>query len=366
MTVTAKHWEGTPEAMHDRTAEIEKLIADFPEVKPPTVKGSVKFEIDPNAQPPGVKHGALMVNDDRYRQSWEHTRSDLGDQSMSSYDMSLSTIAAYAEWTDQEIVNLLIAHRRERGNPEKALRSDYLERTLQRARQATVVHLKDYEAAEVHRTGETREIPAQEGFAELSMLLALDVERVIQRGLDPANYAIQTKDHGEIHIGGGEILLSATKARVKLIEKTGIYLPKMKAKDWERVVALVIRLAELEEMGEGQRAAQALSWIESYFLTQARSQPESREGLATSLATNDWSFIWENVVYIRVQHFSQYLFKTLGEKVSTQNLTVRIAEVGWKAHEFRYRDETGTRKRINTWIEACPKAPQEEEEGGQE
>jgi hypothetical protein len=352
MTVTAKHWEGTPEAMHDRTAEIEKLIADFPDVKPPPVKGEVSFEIDPEAQPPGVKHGALLMNDTRYRGSWEHTRTDLGDQSLSSYDMSLATIAAYAEWTDQEIVNLLISHRREHGNPEKALRSDYLSRTLDRARQATVVKLRDYEAAEVHRTSETREIPTQEGIAEISYLLALDVERVVQRGRDPASYSLQTKGHGELHIGSAEVLTSGPKARNGIMEKTGVYLPSMKKKEWERIVALVIQLSEYEEMGEGQRGTQAVSWVESYLHTQVRSQPEDRKGLAAALETSDWSFVWENVTYLRLAHFSQYLFKALGERVSTQHLAVRIAEVGWKAHRFRYRDEADQRKEANTWIEA--------------
>ncbi len=124
----------------------------------------------------------------------------------------------------------------------------------------------------------------------------------------------------------------------------------MKTKEWEKVVAIVIQLAEQEEMGEGQRAAQAVSWVESYLHNEARSQPEDRKALTAAIEASNWSFIWENVVYIRLAHFSQYLYKAAGERVPTQHLAVRIAEVGWKSHRFRYTNEAGERKEVKTWV----------------
>lgn len=338
ITVTSKHWLDTPDRLEEATDAVEKLVADFPApVTLQIVRSAENFTIDPAAEPPGLKFGALLLNDKRFKASWEHNRKDLKDQSLSSYDMSLATLAAYAEWTDQEIADLLIAHRRESGNPEKALRSDYLQRTLERARQATVVHLKDYEAAEVHRVGETREIEPREGLTELSTLLAINVTRVVQRGLDPAFYSLET-DHGDIHIGGGEILLSANKARARMIEKSEIYLPKMNAKQWEKVVALIIRLHEYEEIAEGQRDQEILTWVDAYLSDKPPEQPADSKALAMAIKTGSWPIEWDEKIQVRSSDLKRFIFATMGEKPSTAAICTRLRASGWYPQKLQSRE----------------------------
>jgi hypothetical protein len=73
-------------------------------------------------------------------QTWNRQRADLPDQSQSGYDLSLATLAALHGWSDQEAANLIIAARRlHNEKPQKALRDDYIRRTLARARQAAAV-----------------------------------------------------------------------------------------------------------------------------------------------------------------------------------------------------------------------------------
>jgi len=348
ITVTAEHWPGTPETLCERTDVIEKIVADFPKAAVPVPEVDFEVEIDPDAKLDGEKFQALMENEKRFHASWNHTRRDLSDDSLSSYDMSLSTIAAYAQWSDQEIANLIICHRRKYGNPDKALRRDYLRRTITRARQAVLVNLEDYQAAEVHRTGETREVAHDEGLAALSALLTFNVRRVVQRGRDPAYFALETDD-GEIHIGSAEILLSPAKARARIIAKSP-YFPKMTGKNWEHCIALICRLREIEDLGEGQRAQEAQSWVENYFREQPRGEPSNRKELADTILHDGCSFVWEGEIYLRSAHFSQYLFKYQGEKIPPKSLTVRLAEMGWKPHRFRFRDDKGARGECATWI----------------
>ena len=95
------------------------------------------LELRPDAMPPLEKFEALAAVSVKFMQSWLHCRKDMLDQSASAYDLSLASFAVQAEWGDQEIVNLLIAHRRERGEDLK-LREDYYQRTIGRARNGYV------------------------------------------------------------------------------------------------------------------------------------------------------------------------------------------------------------------------------------
>ena len=92
--------------------------------------------LDPDAQPPADKMVEAITTSEKFRQTWLRERPDLSDQSQSGYDLSLAAIAAMLGWNDQEITNLIIAARRKHDEkPEKALRGDYISRTLGRARQ---------------------------------------------------------------------------------------------------------------------------------------------------------------------------------------------------------------------------------------
>ncbi|HPD17798.1 MAG TPA: AAA family ATPase [Planctomycetota bacterium] len=89
----------------------------------------------PDAEPPADKFGRLMCVSQTFSDSWNHWRADFSDQSQSAYDQSLADIAALSGWSDQEIADLLIAVRRRHGQkPEKALRPDYVTKTIALAR----------------------------------------------------------------------------------------------------------------------------------------------------------------------------------------------------------------------------------------
>jgi hypothetical protein len=89
------------------------------------------------ANPPLEKFMALRENDKRFAQTYDRTRADLRGKSDSEWDMSLASQTVIAGWSDQEIADLLIAHRRQHGGPPK-LREDYYARTIRRARETHV------------------------------------------------------------------------------------------------------------------------------------------------------------------------------------------------------------------------------------
>lgn len=101
------------------------------------VSGNGELVLHPDAEPPADRFAELMQASPMFAQAWNRQRPDLQDQSQSAYDLSLADIAALNGWTDQEIASLLIAARRKHGEkPEKALRPDYVSKTIASARRA--------------------------------------------------------------------------------------------------------------------------------------------------------------------------------------------------------------------------------------
>ena len=86
-----------------------------------------------DAEPPEGKLATLLRHHQSFSQTWHRHRPDLADQSQSGFDLSLAHAMVQGKWTDQEIANGLIAHRRIHGQPEK-LRLDYYTRTISNAR----------------------------------------------------------------------------------------------------------------------------------------------------------------------------------------------------------------------------------------
>lgn len=116
--------------------DFEPLAADEVPVETDEVQTSA-LALRPGAEPPADKFAPLYQACPAFAQAWNRQRPDLADQSQSSYDLSLADIAALNGWSDQEIANLLIAARRRHGQkPEKALRADYVAKTIASARRA--------------------------------------------------------------------------------------------------------------------------------------------------------------------------------------------------------------------------------------
>ena len=141
---------------YNRLQFLEKVPADFRptlSVNRSRLSNEVNghdFLMSPDAEPPHEKLMALLDVDPKFRTTWMGDRSDLKDQSPSAFDMSLASMAAHAEWTDQEIADLLIAKRRKHGQDLK-MRIDYYERTIANARSSSVIPDDATGEAEVER-----------------------------------------------------------------------------------------------------------------------------------------------------------------------------------------------------------------------
>ena len=141
MAVRVLTWDGP----RYTAEELAGLVALLPSPSTVTTRGNHrqngKQELDgvclsESAEPPAEKFEQPYRRSEKFADSWERRRMDLADQSGSGYDFSLAILAARFDWSDAEIVALLIAHHRKHGADLKLNRPQYYAHTINKARRA--------------------------------------------------------------------------------------------------------------------------------------------------------------------------------------------------------------------------------------
>jgi hypothetical protein len=233
--------------------------------------GEYEFILNEHSTPPFDKFEALGEIEPKFLQSWNRTRRDMQDQSASSYDLSLASFAALARWTDQEIVDLLIASRRKHGDDLK-LRNDYYARTIKRAR--TVIErsraqemIDDFavdvagEEAAAIMTDEKREAL----LTNLSALFGVKINRIVKYLSEPPQFRLETTD-GNIMLGDVGNLIEQSRFRNKVASASGRYINRFKPDRWDSIAQALLDVCTPEGIGDdATMEGTAKVWINGYL-----------------------------------------------------------------------------------------------------
>jgi hypothetical protein len=254
-----------------------------------------EFVLRPDADPPADKFAALTLASPAFEQTWNCQRLDLADQSQSSYDLSLATIAALNGWSDQEIADLVIAARRCHGQkPRKALRQDYIARTIASARRSAEERLDqggvDLSGFGVHVSDEDgpESGPVDPGPMPDDLLRVPGfISEVMDYCLDTAPYPNQVLAFcGALAM---QAFLAGRKVRDPGDNRTNIYLLGLAhsaaGKDWPRKVN--IRIAHELGMGDcfGDRFASGEGIQDALFVSPSMLfQTDEIDGMLQSIS----------------------------------------------------------------------------------
>lgn len=304
------------------------------------------FELSPLAEPPAEKFMRLCEVDSKFRLSWEHARTDLQDQSASSYDLSLATRAMAAGWSAQELVNLIIAHRRKyMDNPDKAQRRDYLDATLNKA-----AARKDAEARqkliEGIRAGEplpenVKQDPA-EILALLSSLLGVTISRFVRYRAEELTYQLELNDR-LINNVAIEDLDSQIRFRRMVLSHTDVRIPNFKPDKWGDIVQRLFLAVENVDVTGGTSRSAFSAWLSMY--------------LTDGVKENDWEkaaidgspFRLNGAIYICSEPFRMWLRSSAAQTFSQSALSVQMTKLG-HVHEVKnVTNSKGKRTRRTLW-----------------
>lgn len=294
------------------------------------------FELSPTAEPPADKFMLLAEVDQTFRLSWIHARKDLQDQSESSYDLSLATRAFAAQWTSQEIVNLLIAHRRKH-KADLKLRKDYYERTLSKAisgrdeetRKQLVEELKAGKAL----PEQTEKDPA-ELFALLSELLQARITKLLKYHGEVGVYDMEINGQ-TVRIGGIEVLTTQRLFRNKVADAAGVWFASQKGPMWDNTVQLLLKVVEHVEVGQEATFLGALAGIlEGYLAAGVASEDKADETLLSNQPAMRNGTVCFTLTGLRTHILGQYQ-----EKVTTQVLSVQLRSLGYHGQRIHLIDK---------------------------
>ena len=271
--------------------------------------------LSPDADPPVLKLLSLMENDQKFKRSWEHRRPDFHDQSASIYDQSLASLAVGAGWTDQEVGNLIIAHRRKYGEDLK-LREDYYHRTIRTAKEP-MVGAKAQRALEELLDEDADQEATLEG---LSSVFGVKIARFIRWSCDDGEPSF------ELEIEGCETVRFESVAGITshkrfcdhVLAATGLVLPPCKPKEWGKRIQALFNIREERDLGDETSPESYCFRLLTQYLNYSSSGADSREkGLSQRKHWVEdgyrYFFIDSFIRWVSIQHNMRYTAKELGK-----------------------------------------------------
>lgn len=314
--------------------------------------GSVVLRSD--AQPPVEKLIILREIEPRFEATWLHKRPDLKDGSESSYDLAVANYAAQAEWTDQEIADLIIARRRNcKADVSKALRLDYVK---DRIRHARVSVAASKVAADVQVREDIRVVEQEQTLTELDATVergggATEILAYLSDmfGMQVVRWTQATRHQGyyELHVAGGpasviaigdvEAVANQKRFQNAIYMHTGRRIGPFKPADWERILRALGSVVEVSDSGTSSRTGQLLEWIDMY----AAESPKMDE-FAYEMLAGTQSFWRKKALYVHAGSFLKWIgFQ--GVKMSKSELLATMKLVGFELVRADARSATGLR-----------------------
>ncbi len=273
------------------------MVSESPEPTSPTCVSADRWE-------------ALCLVDNRVRESWNHARADLADQSPSAYDMSLAAFAIRAGWTKSEAYKLLVECRHMHGLPVK-------EHALKLTVEKAVTEAEDLGKREPVTDDRSAKI------ARISAGLGFEIKTLTRYDSDPPAYRLTLADGRHVSLGTIDGLTDQRKFRNLIAAAVSILPTKVKPDQWDGAVRLLLSIAEHDSAGiEATETGMTCELIAAYLRdTTVHSCPE--DGLQ---AGQPWT--QNGSVHITAVELRQWIHLHAGDKIPIRQLSLALRAIG--------------------------------------
>jgi hypothetical protein len=272
---------------------------------------------------PAAPHAAsLAAADSRFRKVWERRRSDLADQTPSSYEMAIANEGVYRGWSDQEIASAFMAWRLAHGEKTAKLhRRDYVQRTIGLARAGKLQSeaLNDARTLRPARGGMPQsQTERDEALRQLSDIFGRRVIRWIRHTGEEPIYTLVLLGDSDCELAirvGNASAVRSHKAFADALYASGIQVT-MPANRWPSVTALLLVAQEDITNPDGTLDARVRRWLRAYV---ADVRPETGEQVAEAIERHK-PFQRDETLFVYAQDLHRYIEIGIGVRMKPVKL----------------------------------------------
>ena len=290
--------------------------------------------IDPSAMVPEDLLSRYMAASPRLQNTWRRRRDDLNDQSQSGYDLALANFGFETGLSEQQIVDLMIHHRRIHGQRPRT-RLDYFQRTIAKAfkRAEGVGSVKTHETPVHHQLGSpgagdaggAQPAPSTARALlceQISCAIGVRVLRIVKVAGQEPTYRVDLETT-KIGFANADQLIVYQKFRMKIASAAEHMVPKIKA--WDKVAQMMLNALTVEDGGdEADLVGSARIYVEGYLSETPFIDAEEELSYQTKFKPT----VYEGQIAICSIDLQQHINKARGENRAIKEVTAMLSALG--------------------------------------
>lgn len=294
--------------------------------------------INPNASMPEVVLNRLLEASARFRNTWNRQRPDLKDQSQSGYDLALANLGFQAGMTEQQIVDMIVHHRRLHSQRPRS-RLDYFQRTLGKAARAhdgsngtgpppsglpEALGLTD-----ANKSAESNAVPDPAMVKailcdQISGVLGVRIVRIVKiTGKDPT-YQVEL-ERNKVELSSVSKLVDQRSLRLAIAGSANHLTPKIKPRQWEQIAQAMLDALTIVDGGEETDLAGSMRIYLDHYLSET-SFVDAIEN--EPIQTQRKPTVYEGRIAISSIDLQQYINKTFNLNLAIKDVTSMLTALG--------------------------------------
>jgi hypothetical protein len=286
---------------------------------------------DPSAAIPDELLNRYLDSDPRFKSTWLRQRKDLQDQSQSGYDMALANFGFDVGLTEQQVVDLIIHHRRIHGQRPRT-RLEYFQRTISKAFKRNEGGVAPVSSQEARIEADVPSLPPRPDSVaakallceRISKAIGVRVLRIVKiDGQDPT-YRLEL-ENGKISFPSVDKLVGQQSFRMKIASAVEHLFPKIPGKTWERVAQAMFHAVTVEDGGDEADLVGAAKMYVVRYLSETPFIDAEEEQLFQSLYKPT---VYEGQIAVRAQDLQQHINKVWGENRPIKDVTAMLSALG--------------------------------------
>jgi hypothetical protein len=318
-------------------------------VQMPARQDAPELVFDGAGQPPFDRFDQLLRDNREFRRAWDHKLPHLPDQSTEAYDQELANIAHQADWSNQEIVSLVIAHRRQQPLEDTNPDAGYFLEVLQRAK----VGPGSAPAAPKESHGSEDPDGARKLIALMNRALKIGIVKVTKYGGNGGTYELELDGGRKVDLGPAVNVLNHRLVKAAIGDATTIVIPPFKQKDWDKFASAIFSCAGPAPIEDAAEQQEMSWWLRSCTreINVVHVDERDRAGLAGIIRGREGSWAFRSQtgnLLIHLGGFMAAIHLHCGARPTWKECALRLRKIGFMPCDLEGKDSDG-KVRINVW-----------------